>query len=230
MIEQADQGLMQWAATVLDRGIATFEPPDNTAGDLKVHLYLLDLLDCPPARGGAHPTPRQLSLRYLVTTSLGEQARTHEVLGQMAFAAMETPEFEVEFESLDPSWWTAMGALPRPAFFLTVRVRKERTDPTTQLVLHPPVINVSSVASLRGVVMGLDGFPWPGALVELPAVGRRVRSGMNGDFRFDAIPLEPQTKQLRITAKGRVFEVDIEQPKEPDTAVEVRLNPLEAAK
>lgn len=225
MIDQVDEALRKWAATVLDSDVVTFEPPNNSLDELSIHLYLIELVDCPPSRGGIGSPPLQFSLRYLVTTSLGQPARAHGLLGQVAFAAMETPNYEVEFHALDPSFWLAMGTVPRPSFFLNVPVRKERTEPTTRVVLHPPVVNVSSITTLRGVVMGPGDVPWVGALVEMPAVGRSVYADLKGHFKFDAIPAEPRAKALRISGKGQVFEVEVEQPAQPNDEVEVRLDP-----
>ena len=47
-----------------------------------------------------------------------------------------------------------------------------------------------------------------GARVEFPALNRSVLTDVEGRFRFDAVPLEPAVKRLRIAAKGKEFWVD----------------------
>ncbi|HZH77837.1 MAG TPA: hypothetical protein VEY88_17555, partial [Archangium sp.] len=41
--------------------------------------------------------------------------RAHHVLGQLVFAAMEEPEFEVDLAPLPVALWSALGVPPRPA-------------------------------------------------------------------------------------------------------------------
>jgi hypothetical protein len=229
VIEQVDELLANWAQTVLGEGTVSFGVPDNHHGQAAIQIYLLDLVDCPPPRGGIGTPPLQFALRYLVTTSIGESGNfkeAHRLLSQLVFAAMETSEFEIELNGLPASTWYALGIVPRPCFLLRVPVRKERPAPATQLVRYPPLVEVTSLTSLQGVVLGPNQVPWVGARVELLSLQISTRTNTKGQFRFPSVPREPQAKQLRIDAKGREFNVVVQQPLLDNESVEVRLDPL----
>jgi hypothetical protein len=152
----------------------------------------------------------------------------HALLSRLIFSAMENAEMDVEFHGLPPDTWIALEAQPRPYFLIRMPVRRLRTLPEAKPVLHPMVVEIGEVTSLRGNVVGPDSIPWPGARVELPSLQMSTRTDVDGYFQFNVIPREPSTKRLRITAKRRVFEVEVEQPPAPREAVRVQLDPTSA--
>ena len=64
--------------------------------------------------------------------------------------------------------------------------------------------------SLEGVVLGPQELPVVGARVELPALRLSTRTDSKGGFRFSAVPAQPASKLLRVTAKGRELSVQTE--------------------
>ncbi len=211
MIDQTDKRLKDWAATVADGVPISLAPPDDAQTGQGVSLYLLELAPQPPS-GIARRLPLQLSLRYLVTTWADTPEEAHRLLGNLAFAAMESTEFEAELEPIPLAAWAAFHAVPRPAFVLRVPLRVERPEPSTKLVRKPMVVKTALITSLIGVVVTPDDVPLAGATVEFPALQLTVHTDAKGHFRFPAIPAEPPTRQLRVKAKGRELDVTVDQP------------------
>jgi hypothetical protein len=210
VIEQTDKRLMDWAANIADGVTISLSPPNDTQTGRGVSLYLLELAPQSPA-GNTRRLPLQLSLRYLVTTWADTPEEAHRLLGNLAFAAMESTEFEVELEPIPLTAWAAFHAIPRPAFVMRMPLRVERPEPSTKLVRKPMVLKAALVASLYGVVLTPDDVPLAGATVEFPALQLTERTDTKGHFRFPAIPAEPATRQLRVKAKGRELDVTVDQ-------------------
>lgn len=225
MIEEVDGRLADWARSVAGDHPVTHGAPDDSRARQAVSLFLLDLLPSPPGRGGVGPPPLQFTARYLVTTSIHDEVDGHALLSRLVFSAMENAEMEVEFHGLPFESWIALGAQPRPYFLIRMPVRRHRKLPEAKPVLHPMVVEVGGMTSLRGNIVGPDSTPWPGARVELPSLQMATRTDVNGYFQFNAIPREPGKKRLRITAKRRVFEVEVAQPPAPREPVRVQLDP-----
>src|SRR5262249_35963769 len=153
--------------------------------------------DMPPARGTRRP-PLQVLLRYLVTVGGADAWEVHGRLGDLLFAAMEHPDYEVELSSVDPSAWTALGMAMQPSFVLAVPVRKAVPEAPATPVKGPLDVRGSTVSHLDGVVLGPGDVPIPDAYIEIPALGVAVRSDTRGRFRFAAVPSGPGPYQLRV--------------------------------
>lgn len=128
------------------------------------------------------------------------------------FAAMENSEFEVEFESIPVTAWMGFGAKPRPSFVLRVPLRFERPELPAKLVRKPIVVRTTLLTTLQGVVLTRDEVPLVGAQVKVPAYQLSDRTDSNGRFSFAAVPGEPRSKVLSITAKGRELQFTVQQP------------------
>lgn len=145
MIDEMDRSLREWIGTVLGETPVSLGPPAGEKED-GVKLYLLDLLEGPAPRE-RRSQPLQLKLRYLVTATAEEPEEAHRRLGELAFAALESPDFEVELGALPASLWQAFGVAPRPAFLLRVPVRRERPARKVPLVLEPIVIQAAPMTT-----------------------------------------------------------------------------------
>ncbi len=115
MIDQVDGRLEDWIGTVLEGTNVSLAAPSGTETGRGIGLYLMELMHTPPPRGARRP-PLQISLRYLVTTWAEKSEEAHRMLGELVFAAMEHPEFEVERDPVPVTLWTALGVAPRPSF------------------------------------------------------------------------------------------------------------------
>jgi hypothetical protein len=198
-------------------------PPPSPQG---IGLYLYQLAPASPT-GNTRRLPLQLSLRYLVTAWAETPAEAHRLLGALVFAAMENPEFEVDLEPLSAADWAAFGATPQPSFVLRVPLRHVRPEPDTARVRKPLVVRATPLTSLQGIVLTPDDVPLMNARVALPLLQRAETTDAHGRFRFDAVPVEPRTKTLTVTARGMTAQFAVEQPGPEQEWVEIRFAPKE---
>ncbi|MCI0394188.1 MAG: Pvc16 family protein [Chloroflexi bacterium] len=216
MIEQVDKDLKSWVQAILNEIDLSLAPPGPAQPGRGVNLYLLELASAPPLRGGHSRPPLQFSLRYLVTAWAEEAEEAHQALGRLIFAAMENPKFEVELEPVPVETWLALGVKPQPSFILRVPLRLERPEPEVPLVRTPPVVQGVPVTTLHGVLLAPGDIPLAGASVELLSLQLTTRTDSKGRFHFVAVPAEPVTKQLRVKAKGELFDVEVKLPAPED--------------
>lgn len=167
----------------------------------------------------------QISLRYLVTTWAKNPETAHRWLGRLVFAAMENSEYEVELDPLPYEVWLALGAAPRPAFILKVRIRLERPEPTVPLVRAPLNVQSSPITHLVGRVLGPDNFPIAGARVEILSLQQVEHTDSKGWFRFGAVPSGFRPASLKLTAKGRQFDVALLHADASDKSLLIRFDP-----
>jgi hypothetical protein len=208
MIDETDDLLVQWAGTVLPRADVSLERPQDERAGSGVSIHLLDLVANPLPRANRKPTLLRMSLRYLVTTWADDPRAAHKLLGELAFAAMEEADFDVELEPLPAAFWEALGVSPRAHLLLRVPVRRQSDEPAPKLVEKPLVVHATDLTTLEGVIVGPKDVPVPDAFVELPALQRFTRSDGNGRFSFTGIPAEPPVKNLLVHTKGRDFAID----------------------
>ncbi len=201
MIGDADRHLKDWAVTVLGNAEVSLAPPREVKAKRLVSLYLTDILPA-PRTSTSRRLPLQTSLRYLVTAWADDPETEHQLLGQLVFAAMEHPEFEVELAAQPAEFWLAFGIAPRPAFMLRLPVHMERPEPQTGRIRHPVDVRFSPAVSLAGLLVGPRDIPLSGAQIELASLQLTTRTDAKGRFRFAAVPAQPDTKELCIRLKG----------------------------
>lgn len=202
MFDQVDQRLDDWVQRVLGPIAVTFEPPLPARDGKGVSCYLLAVVGNPPLRGNRRP-PLQAALQYLVTTWAERPQEAHRLLGELAFAALETTDFVLEPEPPPMATWQALGLLPKPSLMLRVPVRRARAEPETPLVVEPLVVRQAPMIPLHGVVVGPGNVPVAGARIELPALGRYAVTDRRGCFMFEAIPFLTEGVELAVSARGR---------------------------
>lgn len=201
MIDDVDHKLKEWVGSVIEDAEVVLELPCEPGKTHTVGLYLLDLLNGIPTHRD-RPAPLQIELRYLITTWADEPEAAHRLLGRLVFAAMQSPEFEIELEPLAPEIWASFGISPRPAFLIRVPVEMERHITSFPRVRVPTEFRVVPTTSLAGTVVGPGQVPLPEARVELPALNLTTRTDVDGRFRFSAIPPDPKEKEIRVRLKG----------------------------
>jgi hypothetical protein len=209
VIHEVDRQLRTWVGSVLTGSTVTLSAPDGGATGSGISLYLIQIANRPPARGGPKRPPLRLSLSYLVTTWADDPEDAHRMLGELAFAAMDHADYEVELTPVPLAVWSALGAAPRPSFVLRVEIARERPTIAPPIVRASPVLQSSAAVSIHGIVAGPGGVPIMGARVECPALGLATRTDAKGRFRFSAVPADPPP-ELRVVAKGqqRVVKAD----------------------
>ena len=221
MIEQADEQMLQWArAAVPDVPVAIAPPPGSDA-EPGVRLCLLSLHPVATMRGMRRP-PLQLSLRYLVTASSGDESEAHRWLGALAFGALQVEEWQVERAPAPLELWLAFGVPPRPAFIVAVPLRREQPEKEVPVVRRPPVVRTSPIASLSGVVTGPGDVPIAGAAVEIPSLQVETRTDGDGAFRF---PTVPATSAVSLVIRARRLVRSVKAS--PGEAVRISFDDLE---
>jgi hypothetical protein len=207
VIDEVDRRLGSWAETVLGAGLATLDLPDPSAQGRGVSLYLLDLVQRPPARGAPQPH-LDVTLRYLVTTWGETPPEAHRMLAELLFAASSGGDYEVEVGSPGVELWRALRLPPRPAFVLRVPLRKELPVRRAPLVRRPMEFEIAPAGALTGVCVGPEQIPLTGALVEVPSLNVTTRTDHDGRFAFSSVPRGAAHLLVRATAKGRTITVD----------------------
>ncbi|HEX9435850.1 MAG TPA: carboxypeptidase-like regulatory domain-containing protein [Candidatus Limnocylindria bacterium] len=178
-------------------------------------VYLLDVVPQPAVRSAGRP-PLQLWLRYLVSTWARERGDADRLLVELAYAAMEQPDIEIDPEVTLPETWTALRAVARPSFIVRVTERRARARPVAPPVLHPIRIEPAFPSFIAGVVRGPGGIALPDATVALPSVGRESRTDARGRFLLQGVPGPPVSTHLVVRAKGT--ETVVKLPKDPARA------------
>ena len=223
MNEESDQRLQDWVTSVVKDADVIFAPSSQVAATPRVLLYLLEASPAAPPRGTKSP-PLKIALRYLVTVGAADARLAHRLITQLLFAAMTSEEFEVEAEAPPLALWTALALPPQPSFVLKLTLQRERPEKIAPLVLSPLELNASPTGSLRGVVVGPNRIPIPGARVEVPALALSAQTDVAGRFLFRAVPLGRQKVVLRISAKGKEWTCDAAGKTEP---LVIQINPTE---
>jgi len=223
VIEHVDELLETWVKDELGDVDFTLAPPDRALGNRVVSCYLYGLAHKPPLRTQERP-PLQLALRYLITAFADDPHEAHSLLGQLAFSAMRRPEWELELDALSPDYWEALHLPPLPCFVLSVPLRQERAEAPVRRVLQPLEIQVAPVTSLHGILLGPGDIPLPNASVMLLSPQIWTMTDQEGHFAFPAIPAESGSRHLRVRAKGKEFELEVEQPAAGEQPVTVHVN------
>ncbi|MEX2382153.1 MAG: hypothetical protein WD490_07210 [Opitutales bacterium] len=206
LFDQIDDQLRRWAERLPGNPSFSLAPPRDDQPGSGASFYLLELVDAPPLRSAGRP-PLQLSLRYLVTTWAETPGEAHRFLGDLVFAAMNDSEFDVDLTPVPSATWVAFGVIPRPAFFLSVKCRKEQPESPAPLIREPMVLQSAPLVNISGTVLGPGDVPLMMATVELPSLHRSTRTDSKGRFHFTSVPGEDFTKHLRIRTKGRDLDV-----------------------
>ncbi|MEO8392029.1 MAG: hypothetical protein ABI700_03465 [Chloroflexota bacterium] len=214
MIDQIDERLKAWVAGVLGDVSIALTPPRETQDDPVVHLYLMKIVPTLATQDASRP-PKQVKLHYLITVRAAAPEQSHKLLGELIDAALDSTDFEIDYDPLPPETWLALGAELQPGFVIQVPFTRERTAAAAQLVRVPMVTRASSITSLQGVVVGPKDLPLAGILVELPTLRQYQRTDSRGRFRFPTVPAEPTTKLLHLSGKGHELDINVEQSTDP---------------
>jgi hypothetical protein len=216
MIDQIDERLKAWVTSVSGAVDVAFAPPRAAQGDSDpvVHLYLMKIAPVLATPDTTRP-PKQVKLHYLVAVRAADPVQAHNLLGALVLSALDSTDFEIDYEPPSPEMWLALGAELQPAFVIQVPFSREKPVVNPQLVRVPMVTHATSITSLQGVVVGPKDLPLSGILVELPTLRQYQRTDSRGRFRFPTVPADPPTKHLRLSGKGHELEIDVDQSTDP---------------
>jgi len=211
MIDDIDQLLKGWVSTVVGDAPVSLSLEEKADAGISVNLCLMDILSM-PVYGQGRNLPLQVRLRYLISATAEKTEQAHKLLGKLLFSAMENPEYEVGLEAVDMEVWLAFGVSPRPAFYLSLPMRMERTD-RAKLIRMPPELLYQNMRDLDGVLLGPGEIPLPNGRIELADIKLGVNSDSQGHFHFSAIPETPAKRQFFVSMKGREYEIETTLPK-----------------
>jgi hypothetical protein len=223
MFDQADQHLKEWVTTILPEAIIKLEAPQETQTGRIVNLYLMGLEERPPTHENHQPS-LQVVLSYFVTTWAEQPEEAHRLLGELVFAALGNPEFEVELSSLPATVWASYRLIPRPYFVLKSPVRKLREVTPTKYVTQPLSIKETGATKLYGLMVGPGDVPLSGAQVTIPALRQVQYTDARGRFCFPLVPGPISFRTIRVKVKGRELEVTPDQPTSENAPFVIRLN------
>jgi hypothetical protein len=150
------------------------------------------------------------------------------MLFELAFAALDREDIDVEVDPPAPELWLALGVPPGPCLRLAVPVRRARPEPSVRRVLHPLVVDSDALATLAGWVRTPDDQAIPGARVEVPDLDRRTLTDRDGRFRLEALPSAHRRVDVRVRAKGREVWISVAADADRDALV-IRLDPMEGS-
>ena len=225
MLDLTDERLSTWIGTTVGNATVTLTLPAEAPSGEGVNLYLLSFANCPPARTNERP-PLQIMLRYLITTWAATPQKAHQMLGDLAFAAMSTSEFTVDLDPLSAELWLALKLTPRPAFIFSLPVRQERPKARVDYVRSALTVKAEPMSQLVGRVIGPGDLPIVGARVEIPNLQLFNYTDVNGQFRFLGLPGTGGKRELRIQAKGRQFDVTVDAPSDAAKPIVIQFDPL----
>ncbi|HEY3288794.1 MAG TPA: carboxypeptidase regulatory-like domain-containing protein [Anaerolineae bacterium] len=224
MLDLTDERLSQWVGTAVGNVNVSLALPTESPSGEGVSLYLLSFANCPPPRTSDRP-PLQILLRYLVTAWAATQQKSHQLLGDLAFAAMGTAEFTVDLDPPPPELWLALRLTPRPSFLLSLPVRQERPKAKVDYVRSALVVKAEPMTQLVGRLVGPGEQPVAGARVEIPSLQMFNYTDSNGQFRFMGLPGASAKRELRVMAKGRQFDVTVDSPTDANKPVVIQFDP-----
>jgi hypothetical protein len=196
-----------------------------------VGVHLLELAEEPAARASNGVTPLQFAARYLITTwDADDPLVAHRLLGELAFAALESTEYMPELKPLPPELWRALGLPPQAVLVLRVPVRRVRGQPPPRRVRRPLGVQAAPLRELSGRVLAPGALPIPDARVDLLGSpdGRPLATALTdrrGAFRLSAA-LADGAPLLRVSAKGFSTTVPLAELSEDDLTI--AFDPFEA--
>ncbi len=225
MIDQVDRELKAWVSNAgsIEETKVTLSPPGADQGLVSLYLIQVARVMTPNESPRNSPPPSIIMLHYLVSVQDDDLLRAHRLLGDLMFAALEEPDFEVNLDPFPLAAWTAFQHIPQPAFVLKVPLRRERPEREVKLVTKPLDLRAVQVTSLHGLLLGPEDIPVHGALVELPELQLVQRTNRKGAFLFTSIPAGARKRTLLIRAKGKVIEQTIQRPGTAADPVVVRV-------
>ncbi len=199
-------------------------PPAGAAPQATVSVYLMEVLTTPAMRRVRDPEPLRLAARYLVTSWASEPEEAHRILGRLIFAAMTTPQNDVEVNAVPHSLWQAFGQPVRPSFVLRVPLVQERLVKPAPKVRKPIVLRHSPMRPFGGRVVGPGEIGIMDAMIEVPSLHLTTRTDAEGRFQFPAVPTDPPIQLLRVHAKGRGIDVSFADQPAPRQPLVIQLS------
>lgn len=207
MLHRVDRDVRTWAQEVMGDVSVQLGPP--AAGDAPegISIYLYSLTQRPPERTRRR-TSYSLEVRYVVTSRSEEPERAHEWLGDLLYAAMIHPDFEVGYLEGSDRLWSQLGVPPQPAFILRAIARSELPMQRAPLVDRSR-IEVGAMHRVHGAVIGPGEKPIGDARVRLSNGRQLAVSDSRGRFHVDLPALADAALKLIVVAGEQQQDVEV---------------------
>jgi len=200
-----DQLIKEWATSVLPGIPVSLATPAAQNSGRGVSFYLMEVRNS-PTHLTSRAAPLELSLRYLVTSWAETPEEAHQILTDLAFAALANRDVQVELDAVSMETWTALGVPPSPSFVVRVPLRQARTEPPTKMVRERLKLSPTTLVPFHGLIVGPGEIPLANSLIDIPGMRLSTQSDYRGQFHFVAVPSEG-SKTIRVRAKGRELTV-----------------------
>ena len=233
MLAETDQKLAQWAESIIGKeAIVSLATPSRAGhGDSSmVNLYLMEVIPQSVFRQMEldkirRKHPLKVNCRYLINTRSKSPEKAHKLLGNLLFAALQEPSYEVERAPLSFEAWRAFDIPPRPSFMLNVPVVHEFPEPDLPMVESGIGLDNAPMGKLKGRIYGPRDIPLVGLRVTLPTLKRSSLTDVAGQFYFPAIPSQPPVKTLEVKGKrkNKPISITIEEAEQDEDGLLIRL-------
>lgn len=155
-------------------------------------------------------TPLQLCIYYLITVCSDTPDEEHQILTDLAFAALQSNDFDVTFPE-QAFFSEAFGIPIHAGMIISFTIMKKRTLPPIKIVQKPLVIKQAFQRPLNGLVIQ-DDKPSSNLKVSIPSINISALTSASGTFELSAIPAEciisELPKQLELTTvKGKLQKI-----------------------
>ncbi len=227
MIDEIDHRLKEWITKVIDNDYeVSFEHPGTEDNKPIVSVYLYSMENSIP-KSALRALPLEITLSYVLTVQSKDQLQAHQNLGNLLFAAKARSDLEVDFSALPANFWQAAGSPPLPYFILRlplVMIRK--TEPVPRIKV-PPSVNISTLNSINGFILGPSNYPIPGAKITLTSTKTVSYTDNKGAFTITVDAKNLQELDCKIDAKGQQFSKIISVAKSQTAPITIHLDTLE---
>ncbi|MFW5443966.1 MAG: hypothetical protein ACKE51_06645 [Methylococcaceae bacterium] len=227
MIDEIDFRLKEWIATVIDSNFqVSFEHPGKIDNQPTVSIYLYNLSNSLPT-SVAREIPFQINLSYLLTVQSENHLEAHQMLGELLFSAKEQTDFEVEFPSLPADYWQSFGTVPLPYFIIRLILVKARKSVQAPTIVEPPRVDIGTLISIDGVVLGADNIPVSAAKITEERTKIISYTDRNGCFSIATDSASRKKFDCKVDVKGKQFRVSIPIQKTKNKPITIHLDTIE---
>ncbi|WP_316204473.1 carboxypeptidase-like regulatory domain-containing protein [Bradyrhizobium sp. SZCCHNS3051] len=193
-VDEATQALVGWIGRVVPHVAVSVRSARETEPRDGITVRLLQVT--PRARPRTAASPLELSLRYDVALQLGDPLAEQRAIGEIVFAALLAPDYQIDPAVRDGSCLTLVTRL--------ARMRDVKLAPTPRRLRA----DVEPARAFEGVVLGPGARPIADALVAIGGTAQRMHTDRVGRFRFTAVPGSADKLKLTVWAMGRCATID----------------------
>lgn len=181
-ITEADDHLKNWISSLLPEVNVSLRHPSAVGTGVGISMFLYRMIS-PPTRNFQAGSPLQVVLKYLVTAHDEEIRREHEIISELVFAALKSPQFETE---LFPAAQAQL--IEKPYFVISVTISRMPDQVEIERVKKPVVVKPALKKSVVGVISNQEGKPLSDVKITVPSIHYSTRTSDKGLFSISYIP------------------------------------------